>query len=142
MVSAGKIKMAIDAGTGELILSRLSGLSPKEEAVASAAAELAESVNTIRGPLGAAGFRGAEAFAKLQAQAGQLMGDPMITRNVLGNLRETLTKLNSADRMIMSGHGLDAVGPTPPPNASDTTKPSPPPTMKKAFNWDEHPVIK
>ncbi len=44
---------------------------------------LRESVNMLRGPLGATGFRGPEAFHALQAQRGQLLARPELTKGIL-----------------------------------------------------------
>jgi hypothetical protein len=71
-------------------------LSEDEASMIANMKSLAEHINTLRGPLGATGFRGPEAFAALQGQAGSLMQRPEITRTVMENsLRALLTQRRS-----------------------------------------------
>lgn len=141
LISTGKIQMAISPDKGPEVLSRMTDMSPKELKVASDFQQLIEHANLMRGPLGATGFRGEEAWQALQAQRGNLMGRPEITRNVLSGLRDRLIKLNSADAMVLSGHGMDTsgaggVGPTPPPGGAPSAgSPSPETHMFDLAAW-------
>lgn len=116
MVSTGKIALATSPNTGELILSRLLPLNAQEERVAANWQALSEHVNLLRGPLGATGFRGKEAWDALQAQRGRLLADPRITLSVLDRTEGNLKALNGADKFIVNGNtapnsGGDGYGP-------------------------------
>lgn len=105
LLSSGKIQLASEPQTGRLLLTRVAGLTDKEAKVAGDFMQLTEHANLLRGPLGATGFRGQEAWAALQAQRGQPIADPRITKQVLTGMRERLVGLNSADAMILPGQG-------------------------------------
>jgi hypothetical protein len=104
LISSGKIAIASDPD-GNGLVTRMAGLSDKEAQVAGDFSQLVEHANLLRGPLGATGFRGKEAWSALQAQRGSPMGDPRITRQQLAGMRQRLIKLNSADAMILNGMG-------------------------------------
>jgi hypothetical protein len=122
LLSAGKIQTAIDPSTGAALVTRAAGLSDKEAKVAGDFQQLVEHANLLRGPLGATGFRGHEAWQALQSQRGNLMSDPRITRQVLSGMRDRLVGLNSADKMVLGGHGTDM------PEAQTATPVAPPPS--------------
>lgn len=90
LITAGKIKLAIDPTTSELVLSRATSLTEREKQLAADMQSLSEHINVIRGPLAATGFRGPEAFAALQASRGNLMAQPEITSKVLDNTMATI----------------------------------------------------
>lgn len=119
LLSAGKIQTAINPSTGAALVTRAAGLSDKEAKVAGDFQQLVEHANLLRGPLGATGFRGHEAWQALQSQRGNLMSDPRITRQVLSGMRDRLVGLNSADKMVITGQGMtppeQQAGPSAPP---------------------------
>ncbi len=118
LVSAGKIQIAFNPSTKAGIVTRAAGLSDQEAKVAGDYQQLIEHANLLRGPLGATGFRSEEAWEALQAQRGNLLSDPRITRQVLAGMRERLVGLNSADKMVLSGQGLSSTEPPTPPSAT------------------------
>lgn len=103
MISAGKISMAISPDTKELVISRLADLSPKEEELAADFQSLSEHINTLRGPLGATGFRGPEAFQALMSQRGRLLADPKITDRVLQTTLSSMQKIKQAKAKYLPG---------------------------------------
>jgi len=107
LLSAGKIQLGMDPGTGAGIVTRMSGLNSQEAQVAGDFQQLVEHANLLRGSLGATGFRGQQAWGALQAQRGNLMGDPRITRQALTGMRTRLVSLNSADKLVMTGQGMN-----------------------------------
>jgi hypothetical protein len=97
LISAGKIAMAVSPTSKLLqVTSRLNDMSPEEVQVAADFQSLAEHINTLRGPLGATGFRGPEAFGALQAQRGNLLANPAITKRVLETSMKALLGQKSA----------------------------------------------
>jgi hypothetical protein len=136
MISAGKIAIgASPDGSG--VLTRLADLSDQEAKVAGDFSQLIEHVNLLRGPLGATGFRGKEAWGALQAQRGKIMSDPRITRQQLSGMRDRLLSLNNADKMVMEGQGTNTAGASGPPAPPAGTATAP----GGGFNWDAHPVF-
>jgi hypothetical protein len=127
LISAGKISIASDP-EGNGVLTRIASLNDKEAQVAGDFSQLVEHANLLRGPLGATGFRGKEAWAALQAQRGTPMGDPRITRQQLAGMRQRLVGLNSADKMIISGQGM-----TMPDEQAQQTPPAVPGAKKQAY---------
>lgn len=108
LISAGKIKVSTNPGTGHLLISRLMSLTPEEERLAGNMQSLSEHINTLRGPLGATGFRGAEAWAALQAQRGNLLANPGITAQVLQNTIKSLNKIKaSKDKYLNPQEAVD-----------------------------------
>lgn len=94
MISAGKISLAADPkdpGIIRTVLNRTVPLTPNEAKLAADFISLTEHINTLRGPLGATGFRGAEAFSALQAQRGQILANPEVTKNLLTQTEKALT---------------------------------------------------
>lgn len=87
--SRAKIKLALGPA-GFVQAAALASLSPEESAVMADFNALSEKINSIRGPLNAAGFRGALAFDKIQSQAGSPLMTPDQLRRVL---RETIVTL-------------------------------------------------
>lgn len=105
LLSSGKIAIASNPdGTG--VLSRAAALTDQEAKVAGDFQQLIEHANLLRGPLGATGFRGKEAWGALQAQRGRPMADPRITAQVMMGMRSRLVGLNSADKMVLGGQGM------------------------------------
>lgn len=102
LIDAKKIEMQIDPHQGifKAAVNRAVPMSPEEAQLAGDFASLMEHINTLRGPLGATGFRGEEAFSALQAQRGQLMANPAVTSQVLAN---TLKALNRTRDPIAKG---------------------------------------
>jgi hypothetical protein len=91
LLDAGKINLELDTqGFLKAVLNRSVSMTPEEEQLAGDFRTLTEDINLLRGPLGATGFRGPEAFAALQAQRGQLMARPGITAQVLTNTLRAL----------------------------------------------------
>lgn len=109
LISAGKIAIGADQD-GNGILTRAAALNDREAQVAGDFGQLVEHANLLRGPLGATGFRGQEAWNALQMQRGKIMSDPRITRQLLTGMRERLVGLNNADKMIVEGQGRSGTG--------------------------------
>lgn len=104
LLSAGKIDLAVDGqGFWSSVISRGSQLTDQEKDIAAAFQRLTEGVNVLRGPLGATGFRGPEAFGALQAQRGKPMADPGVTLRVLANTRQYLKQLQSINEVQLQG---------------------------------------
>lgn len=107
MLSAGKIALGSSDSTGAQILSRASNLSPDEAQMAADMTSLAEHINTIRGALGATGFRGHEAFGALQAQRGRILGNPQVTGAILKNtMKSLLGQRASLQKELARAQGL------------------------------------
>lgn len=112
LISSGKIAIASNPdGTG--VIQRAAGLTDQEAQVAGDFEQLIEHANLLRGPLGATGFRGQQAWNALQAQRGKPLGDPRITQQVLGGMRDRLVGLNTADKMVLGGQGMSTAGADP-----------------------------
>ena len=94
LIDSGKMQLTLNSTSSGNVLSSLLSrgmtLTPSERSMVTNFNSLLESVNLIRGPLGATGFRGPEAFAALQSQKGNLLARPDITRGVLDNFVQEL----------------------------------------------------
>lgn len=90
LLESGKLELNLHDGILSTLAGRGMKLTPAEAQMITDFNSLKESVNLIRGPLGATGFRGPEAFAALQAQRGGLLKNPQITRGVLQNFIQEL----------------------------------------------------
>lgn len=90
MLESGKMQLQLHDGILASIINRNVSLTPAEAQMVTDFNSLRESVNLVRGPLGATGFRGPEAFSALQAQRGSLLGRPEITRGILQNFVKEL----------------------------------------------------
>jgi len=112
MIGAGKIAIGANPD-GSGVLQRLTQLNPQEARVAADFEQLIEHANLLRGPLGATGFRGQQAWNALQAQRGKPLGDPAITAQVLTGMRSRLAGLNSADKLILTGQGMSGAAAAP-----------------------------
>lgn len=111
LVDSGKLELQLHDGILTNILSRGVHLTPAEAQLATDFNSLRESVNLIRGPLGATGFRGPEAFAALQSQRGKLLGNPQITK---GALQTFITELQNQVKPLaekLHKGGGEAAGP-------------------------------
>lgn len=113
VLTAKKIQFETEPTTGFIhgIINRSLPMSPQEAQAAGDLQSMAEHINTLRGPLGATGFRGADAFKNLLAQGGSAMQNPEVTGRVLENTLKAL----ETQRGIYAKHG---VGLPPPPAAS------------------------
>lgn len=120
LIDAGKIQMQIDPNQGifKAFVNRAVPMSPEEAQMAGDMASLMEHINTLRGPLGATGFRGEDAFNALQAQRGQLMANPAVTSQVLANTLKALNRTRSPIAQGLKRAGQDTTGNTPPPPAA------------------------
>lgn len=102
LLKAAKIEITIDPqGTMQSLLARGVSLNDQESEVASAFAVLTEHINLLRQPLGAQGFRGPEAFARLQAQRGIPLANPRVTLRVLDYTLRNLEGLQRANKRIL-----------------------------------------
>lgn len=92
LLSAGKVQMQVDPKTGYIhgAINRNVPLTKDEQQLASDMISVAEHINTLRGPLGATGFRGADAFANLLSQGGSLKVNPDVMTGVLNNTLKAL----------------------------------------------------
>jgi hypothetical protein len=104
ILDAKKIDINLDPkmGFAKALLARNLPMSKEERELASDFISLMEHINSVRGPLGAVGFRGPEAFAALQAQRGQMLANPAITSGVLEN---TLKVLRGQRDVVNKGLG-------------------------------------
>jgi hypothetical protein len=110
MIESGKLELQLHDGLLANVLSRGFKLTPQEAQLATDFNSLRESVNLVRGALGATGFRGPEAFAALQAQRGKLMGNPQVTRGALSTL---IKELQNQSQPIARKLRLGAQAPPP-----------------------------
>jgi hypothetical protein len=102
LLKASKIDLTIDPqGKVQSLVSRGVSLTPQESAVATAFAALTEHVNLLRGPLGAQGFRGPEAFARLQAQRGNPLANPSVTLGVLAYTKRNLRGFQKVNERML-----------------------------------------
>jgi hypothetical protein len=102
LLKASKIDLTIDPqGKVQSLISRGVTLTPQESAVATAFAALTEHVNLLRGPLGAQGFRGPEAFARLQAQRGNPLANPSVTLGVLNYTKRNLQGFQKVNERML-----------------------------------------
>ncbi len=86
LIESKKLQLELEpGGLLKAVFNRNVPFNEEEAKFAAAFQTLSEDINLLRGPLGATGFRGPEAFAALQNQRGNLMAHPDITRNVLEN---------------------------------------------------------
>jgi len=119
LLAAKKIDLQIDPRQGILtaIINRSVPLTDQEAALAGDFASLLEHINTLRGPLGATGFRGPEAFSALQQQRGNLLANPAVTKRVLENTMKALQtqRGNIAKGLEKAGEG-PFTSPLAPPN--------------------------
>lgn len=104
------VKMAVSTSTAEQFIASMAlyaNVVPPEAQEAfrifvSARKSIKEHIQTIRSPLGAAGFRSLEAFNALQEQAGMIMGDPRITQMVIQNTMRTVLALRAVHERAKS----------------------------------------
>jgi hypothetical protein len=115
LIAAKKIEMQIDPHQGifKAAVNRNVPMSPEEAQLAGDFASLMEHINTLRGPLGATGFRGEEAFSALQAQRGQLIANPAVTSQVLANTLKALNRTRDpiAKGLKRAGQDINTGGP-------------------------------
>jgi hypothetical protein len=116
---------------GRILAQRL---SPEQKRVVADIQNLQEHVNTIREPLGATGFRGAEPYDNLLGQVVTVLQDPEIAIGAMQNTETLLKKLLDDTNKIMRGEYAEAAGagatggdPTSPPPLP-TNQPSVPPS--------------
>jgi hypothetical protein len=108
LLSAAKIDLVIDPqGRMQSLVARGVSLNPQEAAVATAFAALTEHINLLRAPLGATGFRGPEAFARLQAQRGNPLANPAVTLGILRYTRDNLLKMQRANIRVLGQENYD-----------------------------------
>jgi hypothetical protein len=106
LIDAGKISWSVDptdviAGIPKMVVARAFDLTPEQEKVATAFQLLVEHINLMRGPLGATGFRGPEAFAALQQQKGNLLARPGITLGVLKFAERNFRAFDAKNRQML-----------------------------------------
>jgi hypothetical protein len=104
LIDAKRIEFQIDPQQG-IIKSFFNRalLNDEEAKLAGDFASLTEHINTLRGPLGATGFRGHEAWGALQQQRGQLTANPQVTSRVLDNTLKALTGQRNAIADVLTG---------------------------------------
>ncbi len=112
MLEAGKLQMELDSsGVVKAIINRALPMTKAEADFAGDMRTMMEDINLLRGPMGATGFRGPEAWTALQAQRGQLLANPAITKKVLEN---SLIALKAQRDPIAKALGQGSKGGTPP----------------------------
>lgn len=117
MIDAGRIAFAIGAdGTLQATVGRGVTLTPEEAKFASDFQTMSEDINLLRAPLGATGFRGAEAFGALQAQRGRLAQNPAVFKGVLANTLASMQSLQQTDQQFMDKYSPSKGKLTPPQN--------------------------
>ena len=105
-MSAAKIGLAASGGGLANLISRGTPMTAKEQQFASDWIAASEEVNLLRGPLSAAGFRGPQAWEKLQEQKGSLLKSPAITKGLLDQSIGILQgQLNQAQKTLGTGAG-------------------------------------
>lgn len=110
LASAGKISMVIDPqGNLQALVSRAVPLTDQEAKVASAFSHLTESINTLRGPLGATGFRGPEAWGALQGQRGNPMANMKVTLGILGRTKKALQGIQRANQQMLGPDRMNQI---------------------------------
>lgn len=110
LASAGKISMVIDPqGNLQSLVSRAVPLTDQEAKVASAFSHLTESINTLRGPLGATGFRGPEAWGALQGQRGNPMANMKVTLGILGRTKKALQGIQRANQQMLGPDRMNQI---------------------------------
>jgi len=134
LLSAGKIELAVDPSGTAQVISRATDLSPQEAQMAADMMSLAEHINTLRGPLGATGFRGPEAFSALQAQRGSILRNPQVTAAIMDTTLKALAGQKSAIERSFKQHGIEiptqaAPAVPPPPGNPDVN------TLRKKYNY-------
>ena len=107
LLSAGKIELAMSPSGEAQVISRASDLTPQEAQMASDMMSLAEHINTLRGPLGATGFRGPEAFGALQAQRGSVLGNPKVTADIIDTTLQSMQGQRDAIGRSFKQHKLE-----------------------------------
>lgn len=135
LIDAGKIQLQTDANQGiiEALINRSVSLTPQEAQLAGDFVSLSEHINTLRGPLGATGFRGPEAFGALMSQRGQLMANPDVTSQVLSNTMKALNRTRNpiAQGLKKSGVSADTNG-----SVSDVPDPARPKGVPADATWN------
>jgi len=102
LIDAKKIQIQITPdGVIKQIVARNVPLTDQEAQMAADLQSLEEHINTLRGPLGATGFRSEEAWAALQGQAGNLAGNPEVSKKILDTTLKALRgQKDVADRAL------------------------------------------
>jgi hypothetical protein len=101
-IDAGRISFAIGAnGTLTALAGRGVKLTPQEAKFASDFQTMGEDINLLRGPTGATGFRGEEAFENLQAQRGRLAQNPQVFKGVLANTLASMKQLQQSNQQFL-----------------------------------------
>lgn len=91
LLNSGKLNLELDSsGLIKALINRAMPMTESEERFIGNFRTMMEDINLLRGPMGATGFRGPEAWAALQAQRGQLLARPGITKQVLANSIQAL----------------------------------------------------
>lgn len=110
LIDAGKITLQVDPHQGIIksIINRGMKLTKEESDFAGDVQSMMEHINTLRGPLGATGFRGPEAWGALQSQRGNLLANPQVTQRVLANTIKALQGQRDAiaNGLVPGGGGL------------------------------------
>lgn len=107
MLTAGKIQLAMSPEGMAQVISRGVPLTDQEAQMAADMNTLKENINTLRGPLGATGFRGPEAFAALQAQRGSILANPKVSQAIINNTLRQLQDQKGVIERSFKQHGLE-----------------------------------
>jgi len=112
LFTAKKIEFNTDAHGGIVSdsLRRLAPLSDEEAGLAADFISTMEDINKIRQPLGAAGFRGPEAFAALIAQAGRPGANPKVTSEVINNTLQIMNRIRAEKAKARTGRSGAVTG--------------------------------
>lgn len=78
-------------GTAKLVIANTASLSDDEAKFAADYVSLGEDINVLRSIYNATGFRGPEALQLLLGQRGNLLGNPAVFKQVLGNSLQSIT---------------------------------------------------
>jgi len=128
MLNSGKLALETDSNhLIRAIVNRAMPLTPSEAEFVGDFRTMMEDINLLRGPMGATGFRGPEAWQALQAQRGQLLAKPDITRRVLDNSIAALKGQQEPLSKALSGQGVN-ITPNLPPSGTV------PPEVTKALS--------
>jgi hypothetical protein len=109
LLSSGKIKVQIDPSAGIIhgIITHIMPMTPEEEKLAADFSLAMEHINTLRLPLGGAGFRSEEAFNALQALRGNPMQRIGVINGILAGTSQALNRTRTPMAQTLKRAGFN-----------------------------------